>query len=112
MKPELLQRGLYLCFYCRTQTRHNSMLLSEWLLQQARTQGVGGGSVMRAIAGYGRHGVMHEEHFFELADDLPIKVEFLLHEDQVEALLDVVREANVDVTYAYSPANFAVLGKH
>ncbi|HEY8585991.1 MAG TPA: DUF190 domain-containing protein [Rhodanobacter sp.] len=111
MNKENLQRGLHLYFYCRTRTRHDGMLLSEWLLEKAKAQGVGGGSVLRAIAGFGRHGVLHEEQFFELADDLPIKVEFLLREDQAEALLQVVRDANVDATYAYSPANFAVLGK-
>jgi Uncharacterized conserved protein len=52
------------------------MLLSEWLLEQAKQHGLGGGSVFRAIAGFGRHGVLHEEQFFELADDLPVKVEF------------------------------------
>jgi uncharacterized protein len=87
------------------------MLLSEWLLEQARQHGLGGGSVFRAIAGFGRHGVLHEEQFFELADDLPVKIEFLLREDQAELLLQLVRTAGVDATYAYSPASFAVIGK-
>jgi uncharacterized protein len=56
--------------------------------------------------------VLHEEQFFELADDLPVKVEFLLREDQAELLLQLVRAAGVDATYAYSPASFALLGKH
>ena len=71
----------------------------------------GGGSVFRAIAGFGRHGVLHEEQFFELADDLPVKVEFLLREDQAELLLQLVRAASVDVVYARSPASFALLDK-
>ncbi|NMW25173.1 DUF190 domain-containing protein, partial [Rhodanobacter denitrificans] len=73
---------------------------------------LGGGSVFRAIAGFGRHGVLHEEQFFELADDLPVKIEFLLREEQAELLLQLVRNAGVDATYALSPASFAVLGKH
>lgn len=60
----------------------------------------------------GRHGVLHEEQFFELADDLPVKIEFLLHEDQAEMLLQLVRDAKVDATYARYPASFAVLGKN
>ena len=31
------------------------------------------GSAFRAIAGFGRHGVLHEQHFYELAGDLAIE---------------------------------------
>ncbi len=109
MNQETLQHGVQLAFYCHSRSKHEGMLLSEWLLAQARSLGIGGGSVFRAIAGFGRHGVLHEEQFFELADDLPVKVEFLLHEDQAERLVQKVREANLDVTYARVPASFTVL---
>ncbi|KZC15645.1 hypothetical protein RHOFW510R12_14045 [Rhodanobacter sp. FW510-R12] len=112
MNQETLQHGVHLYFYCHSRAKHDGMLLSEWLLEQARAHGLGGGSVFRAIAGFGRHGVLHEEQFFELADDLPVKVEFLLREEQAELLLQLVRGANVDATYARSPASFAVLGHH
>ena len=112
MNQENLQQGVHLTFYCHLRTRHDGMLLSEWLLEQAKQHGLGGGSVFRAIAGFGRHGVLHEEQFFELADDLPLKIEFLLHEDQAQLLLQLVRAANVDATYAFHPASFAVLGRH
>lgn len=111
MNQENLQQGVHLYFYCHLRAKHDGMLLSEWLLEQARQHGLGGGSVFRAIAGFGRHGVLHEEQFFELADDLPIKIEFLLREDQAELLLQLVRTAGVDATYAYSPASFAVIDK-
>lgn len=102
--------GVHLYFYCHSRTKHDGVLLSEWLLGQARAHGLGGGSVFRAIAGFGRHGVLHEEQFFELADDLPVRIEFLLREDQAETLLQLVRAAGVDATYARSPASFGVLG--
>jgi PII-like signaling protein len=110
MNQEQLQQGVHLIFYCHLRAKHDGMLLSEWLLEKARRHGLGGGSVFRAIAGFGRHGVLHEEQFFELADDLPVKVEFLLREDQAELLLQLVRSAGVDATYARTPASFAVLG--
>jgi uncharacterized protein len=112
MNQETLQHGVHLTFYCHLRAKHDGMLLSEWLLEQAREHGLGGGSVFRAIAGFGRHGVLHEEQFFELADDLPIKIEFLLREDQAELLLQLVRMADVDATYARWPASFAMLSKH
>lgn len=112
MNQETVQQGVHLTFYCHSRTRHDGLLLSEWLLEQAKNHHLGGGSVFRAIAGFGRHGVLHEEQFFELADDLPIKIEFLLLEDEAETLLQLVRDANVDATYAHYPASFAVLGRH
>lgn len=112
MNQETIQQGVHLYFYCHARTKHDGILLSEWLLGQARAHGLGGGSVFRAIAGFGRHGVLHEEQFFELADDLPVRIEFLLREDQAETLLQLVRAAGVDATYARSPASFGVLGKH
>ena len=112
MNQENLQHGVHLIFYCYLRAKHDGMLLSEWLLEQAKQHGLGGGSVFRAIAGFGRHGVLHEEQFFELADDLPVKIEFLLQEEQAELLLQLVRAAGVDATYARSPASFAVLGSH
>ena len=112
MNQETVQTGVHLNFYCHLRARHAGMLLSEWLLEQARDHGLGGGSVFRAIAGFGRHGVMHEEQFFELADDLPVRVEFLLREDQAELLLQRVRAAGVEVVYERAPTRFAVLGKH
>jgi PII-like signaling protein len=112
MNPQNLQRGVHLTFYCHSRAKHDGRLLSEWLLEQARQRGLGGGSVFRAIAGFGRHGVLHEEQFFELADDLPVKIEFLLRDEQAATLLQLVRDAGVDATYARWPADFEMLGKH
>ena len=103
------QPGVQLCFYCHVRSKHAGMLLSEWLLLQAREHGIGGGSVFRATAGFGRHGVLHEEQFFELADDLPVKVEFLLREEHAELLLRLAMAAGVDAVYARSPTSFALL---
>ncbi len=110
MNQETLQQGVHLTFYCHLRDKHDGMLVSEWLLEQAKKHGLGGGSVFRAIAGFGRHGVLHEEQFFELADNLPVKIEFLLREEQAELMLQLVRSARVDATYARSATSFAVFG--
>jgi uncharacterized protein len=110
MNQESLQQGVHLTFYCHLRDKHDGMLVSEWLLEQAKKHGLGGGSVFRAIAGFGRHGVLHEEQFFDLSDNLPVKVEFLLREAQADLLLELARAAGVDAVYARSPASFGVLG--
>jgi len=109
MKDHTLE-GVQLCFYMHLRARHGGKLLSEWLLDLAKRSGIGGGSVFRATAGFGRHGVLHEEAFFELADNLPVKVEFLLRTEQADDLLARVREAGVHVVYATSTIKFGVLG--
>jgi PII-like signaling protein len=111
MTQETLYQGVQLSFYCHTRARHDGMLMYEWLLERAKKTGIGGGSAFRAMCGFGRHGVLHEEQFFELADDLAIKVEFLLTEAQAQTLLEAVRASGVDVVYAIAPASFAKLGK-
>ena len=66
-------QGVYLKFYMQESARHHGKLTYEWLLEQARALGIQGGSAFRAIAGFGRHGHLHEEHFFELAGEVPVQ---------------------------------------
>jgi PII-like signaling protein len=103
-------QGTYLRFYVLENRRHHGILLYEWLLERAKKAGIHGGSAFRAIAGFGSHGVIHEQHFFELAGELTVEVEFLLDDEQAEALLGVLRQENVRVFYAKAAAEFGVAG--
>jgi len=95
-------------FYMHENRKHKHILLYEWLLEQAKKSGIHGGSAFRAIAGYGRHGILHEQHFFELAGDLTVTVEFLLADDAAQSLLDLIEREKVRVFYARIPAEFGV----
>ena len=101
-------KGTYLRFYMHENRKHHHILLYEWLLEQAKKSGIHGGSAFRAIAGYGRHGILHEQHFFELAGDLTVTVEFLLSDDEAQKLLDLVAREQVRVFYAKSSAEFGM----
>ncbi|MGC1550441.1 MAG: DUF190 domain-containing protein [Rhodanobacter sp.] len=111
MTKETLIDGVHLRFFTHVHARHDGLLISEWILELAKRHKLGGGSVFRAIAGFGRHGVLHHEEFFELADDLPVKVEFLLRESEAETLLQLVRDAGVELVYARAPTRFGVISK-
>lgn len=100
------QQGQLLDIYCHVRARHNGVLVYEWVLELARRMHVGGGSAFRAVAGFGRHQKLREEQFFDLSDDLPIKIEFLVTDAQAAALLDAIRAEGVDVVYASTPASF------
>ncbi|HZD21397.1 MAG TPA: DUF190 domain-containing protein [Burkholderiales bacterium] len=102
-------KGTSLRFYMHENRKHHGVLLYEWLLEAAKKAGIHGGSAFRAIAGYGSHGVLHEQHFFELAGDLTVEVEFLLTDEQAEELLRILRGERVRVFYAKAAADFGFL---
>lgn len=102
-------KGTYLRFYMHENRKQHGVLLYEWLLETAKKAGIHGGSAFRAIAGFGSHGVLHEQHFFELAGDLTVEVEFLLTDDQADKLLQLLRQERVRVFYAKAPAEFGLL---
>ena len=99
-------QGTLLRFYVHENRKHHGILLYEWLLESAKKAGIHGGSAFRAIAGFGRHGVLHEQHFFELAGDLTVVVEFLVSGEEAAKLVGLVQEAQVGVVYARSAAEF------
>lgn len=99
-------KGTLLRFYVHENRKHHHVLLYEWLLEQAKKLGVHGGSAFRAIAGYGRHGVLHEERFFELAGDLTVEIDFAVTDDEADRLLALLRDEKIAVFYARIPIEF------
>lgn len=88
-----------LCFYVGEKQHHAGRMLYEWLLEEAKGLGIHGGSAFRAIAGFGRHGRLHEETFFELAGELAVKVEFILDDAIAEQMLQRVRAQSLNIFY-------------
>jgi uncharacterized protein len=99
-------KGTLLRFYVHENRKHHHVLLYEWLLEQAKKLGVHGGSAFRAIAGYGRHGVLHEERFFELAGDLAVEIDFAVTDDEADRLLALLRDEKIAIFYARIPIEF------
>lgn len=97
-------QGVFLRLYAPQTAKLHGKLLYEWLLEEAHRVGIPGGSVFRAIAGYGRHGRLHEEHFFELAGDLPVTVEFFADGAAIDSLLGQLRAEGVSLFYIKLPA--------
>lgn len=102
--------GIYLKFFVLESQKHRGTILYEWLLERAKELGIAGGSVFRAIAGFGRHKVIHEETFFELAGDLPLEVVFLVSESQAAQLIERVRQENPGLFYVKLRAEFGFIG--
>ena len=99
----------FLRFYVHEGQRHQRRLVWEWLLEQANALGIRGGSAFRAMAGFGRHHVLHESTFFELAGTLTVEVEFIVSDAEAHQLLERVRAAGIRLFYACTPALFGVI---
>lgn len=88
-----------LIFYVEETKNHAGMRCYDWLLKEARELGVHGGSVFRAIAGFGRHDRLNDEPFFEPAGELAVKVEFILDDRLAEQLLQRVKVQGMALFY-------------
>jgi PII-like signaling protein len=102
-------KGTCLKFYVQEKRKHRHILLYEWLLERARQMGIHGGSAFRAIAGFGRHGEMHEAHFFELEGDLPVEVVFMVTNEEADRLLSLIREEKLTLFVAKFAVDYETL---
>jgi len=106
-------KGTLLRFYVHENRKHRRRLLYEWLLEQAKQLGIHGGSAFRAIAGFGRHGVLHEEHFFELAGDLTVEIDFAVSDDDAQRLIDRLAAERISILYVRIPIEYGTVeGNH
>ena len=103
--------AIHLRLYTYETRKHDGISLYEWLLENARKQGIRGGSAFRAMAGFGRHGTLHEQHFFELAGDVPVMVEFLMTEGEAQAYLVLLRSEKIDLFYSRNAAQCGHVGE-
>jgi len=102
-------QGSLLRLYVHDGQSHHGRLLWEWLLEEASRLGIRGGSAFRAMAGFGRHHVVHENHFFELAGKLAIELEFIVTEEEARRLLELIEREKIRLLYASTPAHFGII---
>src|SRR3974390_333110 len=102
-------QGSFLRFYVHEGQRHQRRRLWEGLLEQANSLGIRGGSAFRAMAGFGRHHVLHESNFFELAGTLTVEVEFIVSDAEAKQLLERLQAEKIRLFYACIPALLGVI---
>jgi hypothetical protein len=102
-------QAMYVRFCVQECMKHGHRSIHEWLFEAAREVGIPGGTVFRAAAGFGRHG-LHEDHFFELAGKLPESVEFFAAAEQIAALIERVGAEGLRLVYVTFPVNTGVTG--
>ena len=98
--------GMILKIYTFEFQKHHGILVYHWLLETAHRMKIPGGSVFRGIAGYGRHGEKLDEHFFELASNVPFEVCFVAKKEDAKKLITVIKKEKIDVLIVTHPAEF------
>ena len=102
--------GVCLRLFVAENRMHHHRPLYEWLLEEARRSGIPGGTAFRAIAGFGQHGTLHEDGFFELAGKLPVEVDFVAEESQAKAFLARLEDEHLHLFYSLDAVEFDRLG--
>jgi len=95
-------------FYVHESDHHRHRPVWQWLLEQANTLGVRGGSAFRATAGFGRDHQFHQQSFFELAGTQTVEIEFIVTEDEAQQLLALLQQEKLQLFFAQIPARFGM----
>jgi uncharacterized protein len=75
--------------------RINGKPLYEWLVQEAKSRGMAGATVLRGMMGFGAHTrIIHTFKIERLSEDLPIVIEIVDSEDKIEGFL-AFAESNI-----------------
>lgn len=102
-------KGVCLSFYLYEFQKHQGVLLYEYLLESAKKIGVSGGTVIKAIAGFGHDGKIHEEQFWDIASNVPIEVKFFLSQEQSKELLDSLEKEKVALFYSQIDSEYGLV---
>jgi PII-like signaling protein len=86
----LPREGCLLRIFIGESDRHEGKLLYEWLVGEARRQGLAGATVLRGVMGYGARSRLHTFRIERLSEDLPVVVEIVDSRERLEAFLSSV----------------------
>ncbi len=62
------------------------------LLERLRKEGLAGATALRGIGGFGARSILHATHILRLSEDLPIVIEAVDTEDQLDRILPILDE--------------------
>jgi len=77
--------------YISSTDRINQTPLSEFIVFQAKKEGIAGATVLKGILGYGASSVIHSYKFWEVSEKLPIVVELIDDEDKIRLFYENLR---------------------
>jgi PII-like signaling protein len=60
------------------------------ILEKLKSEGCAGGTVLRGIAGFGAHSLIHTATILRLSEDLPVIVEWIDTEERITRVLPTI----------------------
>jgi PII-like signaling protein len=88
---QLPQDGTLLRIFIGEGDKYEHKPLYEWIVLQARAQGLAGATVLRGMMGFGANTrKIHTFRFDTLSEDLPIIVEIVDTQDKLDAFLELI----------------------
>ena len=85
--------GVLLRIFVGESDRHGDVPLYEWLVVEAKRQGIAGATVLRGLEGFGTHSAIHSSKILRLSTDLPVVVEIVDSQEKIETFLPTVDQA-------------------
>jgi uncharacterized protein len=97
------QNGVLLRVFIGESDRFEGKPLYEAIVQKVRELGLAGATVLRGSEGFGAHSVVHKSSLLEMSTDLPIVIEIIDAEVNIQRLLPhlqtMVREGMITMEY-------------
>ena len=88
---QLPQEGSLLRIFIGEADKVDHKPLYEWIVLQAREQGLAGATVLRGVMGYGANTRKIQTFRFDtLSEDLPVVVEIVDTQEKLEAFLELI----------------------
>ena len=102
--------GYQLTFFTQQDRRHRGHSLAQWLLEEARSLGISGATLITASEGFGHDRKIRSAHFFELTDQ-PLEVTMAVSAADAERLLARLNEEAINIFYVKAPIEFGMTGE-
>ena len=92
------QAGILRIFISSTD-RFRQTPLYEFIVLQAKKEGIAGATVLNGMLGYGASSVIHSYKFWEVSEKLPVVIEMIDSEKKVTDFLEYIKPVLESVRY-------------
>ena len=96
----LAKEGYLLRIFVGESDKHHGRPLYEWIVRQAREQGLAGATALRGTMGFGANTrVIHTFKIERLSEDLPVLIEIVDTQEKIEGFLSSI-ESQIQASLA------------
>ena len=90
---KLPEQGMLLRIFVGETDKYQGKPLYEWIVLKAREMNLAGATVLRGILGFGADSRLHSAKVLRLSEDLPVVIELVDTEENLNKLLPLLDEA-------------------